>query len=140
MLNRRVAVETPEELGGADFHSALCPENGRQAGRGAPRVQVTQGPRHPPRPSNRQTGRAGRQGGHVKSQPLYAGWGVGEGGGTSASAKNILYRFGSIELGVAPRGEAEPTFQNLISVLSSSSTFTRRPVTKGKTLAAHVHF
>lgn len=45
-------------------------ENGRQAGGGAAGVQVTQGPRHPAGPPDRQTGGAGVQGGAVKERPL----------------------------------------------------------------------
>lgn len=61
-------------VAGCDYSlwfSSLRSENGRQAGGGAAGVQVTQGPRHPAGPSDRQTGGAGGQGGAVKgAQPL----------------------------------------------------------------------
>lgn len=47
--------------------SSLRSENGRQAGGGAAGVQVTQGPRHPAGPPDRQAGGAGGQGGAVKN-------------------------------------------------------------------------
>lgn len=77
------------------LHLIFWPENGRQTGRSTPRVQVTQGPRHPSRSPNRQAGRAGCQGRHVRRGPASQDE-------TSPATAKLSLRFGSIGLGSVP--------------------------------------
>lgn len=127
--------------------NSLCvfwPENGRQAGRGAPRVQVTQGPRHPSGPSHRQTGRAGRKGRHVRRGPFPGPLVVfRERTDQMGSATAKFNRFGFIELGIVPMTIPSPhSKMNFLSFLIKAFCLTFRPDStagKGKTLAARVH-
>ena len=127
--------------GRANLVSILWPENGRQTGRGTSRVQVTQGPRHPPRPSNRQTGRAGRQGGHVKtpapSQDRSSFWKEPKWRGVSQNSHLIRLHWAWRR----PCDDTGPTFQDELYFFPHQvSLYAPTHREKGKTLAAaHVH-